>query len=157
MFWGGRRAYDMGWDLFDEDDGLHRSEWSEKSAAASARESSARSAFLALRGQTSSATTVELLEPSTHLTQPCWRDFKKFVSQHAGWSAKRRQATEDEKRHHGEKRKGAVYFVDVTYKPPKSVGTAAASKKTVKKTPLEPAAATASTAQMASSMSAWIR
>ena len=129
MFFGG----------FDfDDDHLHRGDWSEKSGAASAREEAARVAFTALVKETSTPTTVELLKPSTHLTQPCWRDFKKFIGQHAGWSAKRRQATEAEKRQHGETRKAAVYFVDVTYKPPASKKTATnAGKKTVKKTPLD--------------------
>ena len=147
MFFGG-----FGFD----DDELHRGDWSEKSGAASAREEAARAAFTALAGKTSGATTVELLKPSTHLTQPCWRDFKKFVGQHAGWSAKRRQATDDEKRQHGETRKAAVFFVDVTYKPPASKKTAAAGKKTVKKTPLDKAAEDAAKARMASGMSAWM-
>lgn len=148
MFFGG-----FGFD----DDHLHRGDWSEKSGAASAREEAARVAFTALVKETSTPTTVELLKPSTHLTQPCWRDFKKFIGQHAGWSAKRRQATEAEKRQHGETRKAAVYFVDVTYKPPASKKTATnAGKKTVKKTPLDAGAEAAAKAQMASGMTAWI-
>lgn len=50
----------------------------------------------------------------------CWRDFKKHVVGTAGWSASRRAATEQEKKDHGSRLKGRVYFVDVTYKlPPK--------------------------------------
>jgi hypothetical protein len=159
MFFGG---YGFGaYGGFDyDDDGLNRGDWSEKSDAASAREASARAAFTALLAtQSSKASTVELLKPSTHLTQPCWRDFKKFVGQHAGWSAKRRQASDAEKRQHGETRKGAVYFVDVAFKPPaqtKSGGTGAAGKKTIKKTPLTPAVEAAATAQMAAGMSSWM-
>ena len=157
-FGGGHRG-NGGHGFGFDDDELHRGDWSEKSDAASARENSARAAFeqLVLNNKTkTNAETVELLKPSTHLTQPCWRDFKKFVSNHAGWSAKRREATAAEKQQHGEKRKGAVYFVDVTFKPPKSSGTAAAGKKTVKKTPVDPAAEAAATASMASGMSAWM-
>jgi hypothetical protein len=72
------------------------------------------------KAQTSSPERTELLKPPTHLTDPCWRDFKRFVASHAGWSAKRREATEEEKRAHGdEKRKGKAYFVDVVFNPEK--------------------------------------
>ena len=44
-----------------------------------------------------------------------------------------RQATETEKRQHGETRQSAVYFVDVTFTPPKAVkGATSAAKKTAK-------------------------
>ena len=122
-----------GYGGFYDDDGLNRGDWAEKSGAASRREDQARAAFKDLHDKTmadkpAAATTYELLKPSTHLTQPCWRDVKKYIVSHPGWSAKRRQATEAEKRQHGETRKAAVYFVDVSFKPPKapkSAGTAA--------------------------------
>ena len=58
-----------------------------------------------------------LLQPSTHLTAPCWRDFRKWMkTSHPKWDAKKRQATDAEKLRSGETRKGKVYFVDVVYK-----------------------------------------
>ena len=101
---------------------------------------------------------IELLKPYDHLTSACWRDFKKFVVEHAGWTAKRRQATQAEKLKHGMTRKGAVYFVDVMFKPggkPKS-DKATAGKKTVQKTPADAAEEAVAKAQLVSSMSARI-
>jgi len=154
-FYGGFGGYG-GYGGFD-DDSLERGDWSEKSGAASRREEAARAAFKEVHGKTMadtpvSATTYELLKPSTHLTQPCWRDVKKYIVSHAGWSAKRRQATEAEKRQHGEKRQSAVYFVDVTFTPPKGKGATSAGKKTVK----IDKAAKEETRQMSSSMSSWV-
>ena len=58
-----------------------------------------------------------LLQPSTHLTAPCWRDFRKWMkTSHPKWDAKKRQASDAEKVASGETRKGKVYFVDVSYK-----------------------------------------
>ena len=38
--------------------------------------------------------TRNLLKPSTHLTSASWSDFSKWVKRnHAGWSARRREAT----------------------------------------------------------------
>ena len=144
---------------FYDDDGLNRGDWAEKSGAASRREEQARAAFKDLHGKTmadkpAAATTYELLKPSTHLTQPCWRDVKKYIVSHPGWSAKRRQATEAEKRQHGETRQSAVYFVDVTFTPPKAVkGATSAAKKTAK---IDKAAKEEARAQMSSSMSSWV-
>ena len=141
-----------------DDDSLERGDWSEKSGAASRREEEARAAFKEVHGKTTAsppaaATTYELLKPSTHLTQPCWRDVKKYIVSHAGWSAKRRQATEAEKRQHGEKRQSAVYFVDVTFTPPKNKGATSAGKKVTK---VDKAAKEEARAQMSSSMSSWV-
>ena len=79
---------------------------------------------------------------------------KKYIVSHPGWSAKRRQATEAEKRQHGETRQSAVYFVDVTFTPPKAVkGATSAAKKTAK---IDKAAKEEARAQMSSSMSSWV-
>ena len=148
-----------GYGGFYDHDGLNRGDWAEKSGAASRREEQARAAFKDLHGKTmadapAAATTYELLKPSTHLTQPCWRDVKKYIVSHPGWSAKRRQATEAEKRQHGETRQSAVYFVDVTFTPPKAVkGATSAAKKTAK---IDKAAKEEARAQMSSSMSSWV-
>ena len=152
-FYGGYGGYGG----FD-DDSLERGDWAEKSGAASRREEEARAAFKAVHGKAmanppAAPTTYELLKPSTHLTQPCWRDLKKHIACHAGWSAKRRQATEAEKRQSGEKRQSAVYFVDVTFTPPKGKGATSAGKKTVK---VDKAAKEEARAQMSSSMSSWV-
>ena len=114
---GRSRGFGGGTFGWEEDDGLNRGAWAEKSGAAAGREESARAAFTALRLKTlaavpEKATTYELLKPATHLTHPCWRDFKTWVGQHDGWSVKRREASPVEKRQSGETRKGAVYFVD---------------------------------------------
>jgi hypothetical protein len=63
-------------------------------------------------------TTIPLLQPHCHLTCHTWGIFRKFVVKHAGWNAKRRVATPEEKKKSGEKRKGKVYFVDVIYTAP---------------------------------------
>ena len=152
-FYGGYGGYGG----FD-DDSLERGDWAEKSGAASRRVEEARAAFKAVHGKAmanppAAPTTYELLKPSTHLTQPCWRDLKKHIACHAGWSAKRRQATEAEKRQSGEKRQSAVYFVDVTFTPPKGKGATSAGKKTVK---VDKAAKEEARAQMSSSMSSWV-
>lgn len=151
------------WGFDGFDDGLNRGDWSEKSGAAEAREASARAAFDdALTKTPGAATTLELLKPSTHLTQPCWRDFKKYVERHPGWSAKRRKASDAEKRQHGETRKGTCYFVDVSFKPPTAPKAPKAGSKAMKKAPGEAAAQKAAQAQktaqaqMSSSMSTWM-
>ena len=60
---------------------------------------------------------VQLLKPSTHLTQPCWSAFSKHVRSFPGWTPKRRVATAEEKRAHGETRQSKCYFTDVSFNP----------------------------------------
>ena len=117
--------YGFGLYGYDDGDRLGRESWSEKSDAASRREQAARRAFEAAMAKVvedapTAPVTMQLLEPSTHLTQPCWRDFKKHVERYQGWSAKRRAASNAEKQQHGETRKGTCYFVDVTFSPAKA-------------------------------------
>ena len=73
--------------------------------------------------QAGSTETVQLLKPSCHLTEACWKSFRKHVCGIEGWAAKRRVASEEEKKRHGETRKGKVYFVDVIYTVPRKVRT----------------------------------
>ena len=40
---------------------------------------------------------LSLLEPSTHLTNACYKDFITYVKQHIGWSVSRRKLTQEEK------------------------------------------------------------
>lgn len=42
----------------------------------------------------------------------------RYVKSHAGWTAKRTVATEEEKKKAGEKRKGKCYFVSVKFTCP---------------------------------------
>ena len=60
---------------------------------------------------------MQLLKPSTHLTQPCWSAFSKHVRSFPGWTPKRRVATAEEKRQHGETRQAKCYFTDVSFNP----------------------------------------
>jgi hypothetical protein len=64
--------------------------------------------------------TVHLLEPNIHdhLTNYCWRRFVRFVKQHEGWTAKRREANQEEKKKSGKTYKWKSYFVYVVYKLP---------------------------------------
>mmetsp|Transcript_41004 Transcript_41004/g.45696 ORF Transcript_41004/g.45696 Transcript_41004/m.45696 type:complete len:274 (-) Transcript_41004:206-1027(-) len=56
-----------------------------------------------------------LLNPDTHMTGPCWRDFNRHVKTFPGWTAKRIVATpEEEKKFHFHK-KGKGYFVKILY------------------------------------------
>ena len=85
------------------------------------RETMARQAFDRLRDEVEPAGVSayrELLRPNCHLTAPCYRDFSKYVQSHAGWTIRRRTATEAEKRASGETRLGRCYFINVTYHPP---------------------------------------
>jgi hypothetical protein len=69
-------------------------------------------------------TTTRLIQPSQHLTGPCWRDFSKYVKTFAGWTAKRVVA-------HNGSGIGAfkkTYYIDATYRPPKTPKTQKAQK-----------------------------
>ena len=104
------------------DDRIDRSGFAEKSAAAQRREDAAKEAFNKIRAETEASATkdtvvVQLLKPSTHLTQPCWSAFSKHVRSFPGWTPKRRVATAEEKRAHGETRQAKCYFTDVSFNP----------------------------------------
>ena len=104
------------------DDRIDRSGFAEKSAAAQRREDAAKEAFNKIRAETEASATkdtvvVQLLKPSTHLTQPCWSAFAKHVRSFPGWTPKRRVATAEEKRQHGETRQSKCYFTDVSFNP----------------------------------------
>jgi hypothetical protein len=97
--------------------------FAEKSAAALSREVDARRRFDRLRIEVEHAgvrTQQELLQPNCHLTGPCYSSFSKYVQAHAGWTVRRRTATDAEKRAYGETRRGKCYFVNVTYQPPRN-------------------------------------
>ena len=104
---------------------ISRREWAKKSKVAMRREETAVKMFETARLKmearddlsVGSRETVQLLKPSCHLTEACWKSFRGHVCSVEGWSTKRRVATEEEKKKHGETRKGRVYFVDVIYLP----------------------------------------
>ena len=78
-----------------------------KSKAAQRREDTAREVFTeALEetpmGKNDSVTLTSLLKPSNHLTQAVWSDFSKWTKSHEGCSVKRRAASDEEKKDHGE-------------------------------------------------------
>ena len=52
--------------------------------------------------------TRNLLDPSCHLTSASWSDFSKWIRSHPGWMAKRRVASEEEKKASKETRQGKV-------------------------------------------------
>ena len=114
--------------MCDEDDYTYRGGWAEKSGAATRREETAKKAFETARLEmqsredlkAGSRVTVQLLKPSCHLTQACWKTFRAHVKTFEGWSTRRRAATEEEKKQHKEKRKSTVYFTEVTYTVPRN-------------------------------------
>ena len=61
-----------------------------------------------------------MLEPSTHLTNACYKDFITYVKQHIGWSASRRKLSNEEKQKCKKLKnlKRSVYIVTVTYRVP---------------------------------------
>lgn len=63
--------------------------------------------------QHTTAVQFELLTPDVHLTQPCFRDYKKHVLRHAGWSTQRIQATPEQRKQYKITRQAAVYFTTV--------------------------------------------
>ena len=102
------------------DDAVDRSGFAEKSAAAQRREDASKSKFDEMRIATEDGgikVTIKLLDPSAHLTAPCWSVFSKHVRSYTGWSVKRRVASDEEKRASHQTRQAKCYFVDVTYKP----------------------------------------
>ena len=120
---------------YSDDVGRHT--WRSKSDAAMRREQQAKDAFTSLKAQAhqdgvAHKTTFDLLPPSVHLTQPCWKTFRQFVTGHAGWSVSRTAATAVEKAEHKETRQATVYFTTVTYDPKKGgaiAGTGAPAAK----------------------------
>ena len=57
--------------------------------------------------------TEEVVDASTHLTEACWKTFRKRV-ENKGCKAKRREATFAERLESGDKRKGKLYVISIT-------------------------------------------
>ena len=71
---------DYGGGYYDGYDGVDRSRFAEKSAAAQRRENAAKAAFDAAKTEVEEVgetATVELLKPNCHLTNACWSSFSK--------------------------------------------------------------------------------
>ena len=110
-----------------------RSNFNEKSKPALKREAETREVFEKVLDEhdltindPSLITTLEteahvveypITTPSQHLTEPCWRDFKQFVSSFRGCSVTRLKATDEQKSQIPNVRKGSVYYISLTIDP----------------------------------------
>jgi len=111
------------YDYFDYDGfGPVRSGWAEKSEAAIRRERTANSKFdeylkkctsLDVNDNSIFPITEEVVDASVHLTEACWKSFRKHV-ENKGCKAKRREATFEERAATGDKRKGKMYVISIT-------------------------------------------
>ena len=91
-----------------------------KSSTALSLERSAIQSFDKFRleqGTSNAAIATTLLPPNHHLTGLCWKTFREHVRSFPGWRAKRREATAEERLASQAKRKGKVYWVNVTFDP----------------------------------------
>lgn len=99
------------------DDGVDRSGWKDKSDAAIRREDQAKHLFDAFLEKSKASqvfpVTEEVVPPAVHLTDACWKTFKKYVVA-KGCTTKRREATFDERKKSGDSRKGKLYVISVT-------------------------------------------
>jgi hypothetical protein len=99
-------------DPFGDGDGApDRSMFATKSAAAQRREDAAKSAFFAAL-RTDAATTFEI-PAKTHLTEACFKEFRKLVRSHEGCTVSRREATPRERAASGDKRQGRLWVISV--------------------------------------------
>ena len=109
--------------------GVNRSNWAEKSGAATRRENEAKKTFTdklaELANDESKLTEFAaypkqsllirgLLLPTCHLTAPCWKTFKAVVLS-KGCSVRRRTATPTERVALRISKKSKVYYMDVTF------------------------------------------
>jgi hypothetical protein len=104
--------------MYYDDDRIDRSDWKTVSDAAQKRCDEAIKIFddhAAKHKNDDSKEYVRILEPNLHLTGETWKLFRKHTLD-AGFEAKRVKATDDEKKAIKEKRKSAVYFVEVRKK-----------------------------------------
>ena len=62
--------------------------------------------------------TIPLLQPNCHLTSHTFGTFNRWVKEHEGWRAKRREAAPEEKEAAGAYNRGKSYFVDVIHQVP---------------------------------------
>mmetsp|Transcript_12623 Transcript_12623/g.18103 ORF Transcript_12623/g.18103 Transcript_12623/m.18103 type:complete len:298 (+) Transcript_12623:44-937(+) len=119
MFGLHRSFFFSDYDCFD---GPDRRGWADKSEAALRRERTADRKFDEFLSKCSSLDasdksifplTEEVVDASTHLTEACWKTFRKRV-ENKGCKAKRREATFAERLESGDKRKGKLYVISIT-------------------------------------------
>jgi hypothetical protein len=105
-------------DMYGFDSGVDRSDWRDKSDAAIRRENQAMQLFETCLEESKSSpsfpVTSEVVPPNVHLTDACWKTFKKHVIA-KGCTAKRREATQTEKNALSPKdrRSGRMYVISV--------------------------------------------
>lgn len=126
MFFGRGFNYGFGMGGYDDMFGVDRGDWAEKSQKAEQRERFAKDAFTSFLSRCENETvfpfTEVVVKPSNHLTDACWRDFKKFVIS-KGCTAKRREVPFP-----GVKRKSYEIEVTVPAHPSKAVEAAEEKK-----------------------------
>eukprot|EP00985_Skeletonema_marinoi_P011299 scaffold5359_cov112-Skeletonema_marinoi.AAC.8 len=107
---------------YDGFGGPDRRCWADKSEAALRRERTADGKFddflkkcsaLDMNDKSIFPLTEEVVDASTHLTEACWKTFRKRV-ENKGCKAKRRQATLEERVASGDHRKGKLYVISIT-------------------------------------------
>ena len=103
--------------IYRDDGSIDRSGFAEKSQAAMDREARAKQLLdnwiaecSKLDDDAFPVTNSELVVPKVHLTQPCYYDFRKYALQ-KGVKVGRRQATDEERKASGDKRKGKLYMI----------------------------------------------
>jgi len=109
----------------DDDYGINRDGWSEKSKAALRREEDAIKKFDLERAkmearvlEPGSCNMVQLLNPKEHLTGACLKTFRQHVNKFKGWNVKRQVVSEDLKPKLKITRKSKVYYTNVYYTAP---------------------------------------
>jgi hypothetical protein len=120
-------------------DGIDRSGWATKSGAALNRENKAKELFrdflLACQAKPKAAfpLTEEVVPCKVHLTGECWKAFKRSVVAQ-GCTARRREATTQERIASKDKRKSKMYVISVTcpVHPGAAIEAAAAAKAAAK-------------------------
>lgn len=107
---------------YDGFGGPDRRGWADKSEAAMRRERIADGKFdeflkrcsaLDMNDKSIFPLTEEVVDAGTHLTDACWKTFRKRV-ENKGCKAKRRLATFEERRASGDTRKGKLYVITIT-------------------------------------------
>jgi hypothetical protein len=114
---GGGGFHSYGYD--DGDGGVDRRNWNDKSSAAIRRENQAKGLFDKFledaKKQSVFPITQDVIPPNVHLTDACWKTFKKLVTDR-GCTVKRRVATNAEREAllSKDRRNSKMYVISVT-------------------------------------------
>lgn len=115
MWFGGYGYDDGGLPGRGERDG-----WAEKSSAATAREDCAKKmldSWIELCSKFDVAKfpveEASLIPAKVHLTDACWKSFRKYAINEKGVKVGRREATPQERKESGDKRRGKLYVISV--------------------------------------------